>query len=253
MAAVQVEGNSVAVANVAGQLFAFDDACTHRGCALATGTLDGAVVTCPCHGSQFDVTTGAVVAGPATVGVATYTVQVVQDELHVSLSAPDVGRDPQEEKVGPPVAISPEAERETSARALAAVPLFAALDAASIDGLLAFTFRRTFQPGEVIVEEGATGNGLYVVVAGQVEVVKGLGSPRPHRAAVLGPGEPFGEMALLGDWKRSASIRALEESDCLGMDRWVFLAHLQREPQLAIRLLQVLARRLADTSEMLAE
>ncbi len=60
----------VAVANVGGELHAFDDTCTHRGCSLADGTLDGSVVTCPCHGSQFDVTTGAVVRGPAEEPVA---------------------------------------------------------------------------------------------------------------------------------------------------------------------------------------
>ena len=60
----------VAIANVGGELHGFDDTCTHRGCSLAQGTLEGNVVTCPCHGSQFDVTTGAVVRGPATEPVA---------------------------------------------------------------------------------------------------------------------------------------------------------------------------------------
>jgi nitrite reductase/ring-hydroxylating ferredoxin subunit len=60
----------IAVANVGGELHGFDDTCTHRGCSLAQGTLEGTVVTCPCHGSQFDVTTGAVVRGPATEPVA---------------------------------------------------------------------------------------------------------------------------------------------------------------------------------------
>jgi len=251
MVAFQVDGKSVAIANVGGEFFAFDNVCTHQGCDLATGALDGVVVTCPCHGSRFEVTTGAVVAGPATVPVETYAVEVVGDELQVSPSAEYPGGG--QEATEPPRIAPPEAERETTARVLAAVPLFSGLDAASIESLVAFTFRRRFQPGEVIVEEGRTGNGLYVVISGQVEVVKGLGGARPHRAAVLGPAEPFGEMALLGDWKRSASIRALEESECLGMDRWVFVAHLEREPQLAIKLLQVLARRLAETNEKLAE
>lgn len=69
---VMVSGERrVAVANVGGKLFGFDDVCTHRGCSLAEGTLDGTVVTCPCHGSQFDVTSGAVVRGPATEPVQT--------------------------------------------------------------------------------------------------------------------------------------------------------------------------------------
>jgi nitrite reductase/ring-hydroxylating ferredoxin subunit len=63
MVAFDVNGTPVAVANVDGRLLAFDDTCTHRGCSLATGDLDGATVTCPCHGSQFDVTSGAVPPG----------------------------------------------------------------------------------------------------------------------------------------------------------------------------------------------
>jgi catalase len=56
----------IAIANIGGELHGFDDTCTHRGCSLAQGSLEGTVVTCPCHGSQFDVVTGAVVRGPAT-------------------------------------------------------------------------------------------------------------------------------------------------------------------------------------------
>jgi Ferredoxin subunits of nitrite reductase and ring-hydroxylating dioxygenases len=62
MVAFDVDGTPVADANVDGRLLAFDDTCTHRGCSLATGDLDGATVTCPCHGSH-DVTSGAVLGG----------------------------------------------------------------------------------------------------------------------------------------------------------------------------------------------
>jgi CRP-like cAMP-binding protein len=69
----------------------------------------------------------------------------------------------------------------------------------------------------------------------------------------MGPGEPFGELALLGEWPRTASVRAIEPTQCLGIDRWLFLSYLERHPQVAIRLLQVLAHRLADSSERLEE
>jgi len=65
MRAFDVEGTRVAVANVAGTFHAFDDTCTHRQCSLAEGDLEESTVTCPCHGSQFDVTDGAVLEGPA--------------------------------------------------------------------------------------------------------------------------------------------------------------------------------------------
>ncbi len=65
LAAFKVKGTRITIANSAGSLHAFDDTCTHLQCSLADGTLEGAVVTCPCHGSQFDMTSGAVLRGPA--------------------------------------------------------------------------------------------------------------------------------------------------------------------------------------------
>ena len=254
--AFEVEGKRVAVANVDGRLFAFDDACTHRGCSLADGSLKGAAVTCPCHGSVFELTDGSVMNGPATKPLLTYDVEVVAGDISISLDgvASASGEKPATTPAAPSMSVpqprmvdSPSGSasgRERTRAALASVPLFADLDEASIDGLIAFTFHKEFAAGELIVEEGRTGNGLYVVLSGSVEVVQGVGG-HPKRLRVLGPSEPFGEIALLGDWKRTASVRAIDDVDCLGMDRWAFLAHLKTEPALAIRMLQMVAARLA--------
>jgi nitrite reductase/ring-hydroxylating ferredoxin subunit len=83
LAAFDVGGTSVAVANVGGTLYAFGDTCTHLRCSLAEGSLDGTVVTCTCHGSQFDVTTGEVLRGPAKTPVRSYAVRVENDELRI--------------------------------------------------------------------------------------------------------------------------------------------------------------------------
>jgi nitrite reductase/ring-hydroxylating ferredoxin subunit len=269
VALFQVEGRPIAVANVDGRLFAFDDLCTHRGCSLTPGRLDGTSIICPCHASVFQVTDGSVTAGPATRPLRTYEVQVVDGEISILMG----DEPPAEGRSAPPASASSTASPTAAPRlqvstsggdagpadhkrihaALASVPLFADLDAASISRLEAFTFRRQFAAGEVIVEEGRTGNGLYVVLSGSVEVIRGLAGARPQRVAVLGPGEPFGEMALLGDWKRSASVRATDDVECMGMDRWAFLAHLKTEPNLAIRMLQMLAERLAETNARLVE
>src|SRR5215470_12931857 len=80
-----VAGTKVSVANVGGRLHAFDDTCTHRGCSLASGKLDGTTVTCPCHGSQFDVTSGAVLPGPATLPVRSRSVKIEGEDLQVAL------------------------------------------------------------------------------------------------------------------------------------------------------------------------
>lgn len=83
MRVFDVEGTKVNVASVGGQLHAFDDTCTHKACSLAKGKLDGTTVTCPCHGSQFDVTSGAVLRGPAQRPVRSRLVQVEGDDLFV--------------------------------------------------------------------------------------------------------------------------------------------------------------------------
>jgi 3-phenylpropionate/trans-cinnamate dioxygenase ferredoxin subunit len=81
MRAFPVGGARVNVASVDGHLYAFDDRCTHAGCSLAAGTLEGTAVTCGCHGSQFDVTSGAVLRGPATQPLRLHPVQVEGEDL----------------------------------------------------------------------------------------------------------------------------------------------------------------------------
>ena len=85
VAAFEVGGQRVAVANVEGSLYAFGEICTHARCSLAEGELEGKTVTCPCHGSQFDVSTGAVLNPPATEPIPVFELRVEDDELQVKL------------------------------------------------------------------------------------------------------------------------------------------------------------------------
>lgn len=85
MAVFEVAGERVGVANVDGSFHAFSDICTHQQCSLASGELEGKTVTCPCHGSQFDVTSGAVLNPPATEPVPVFSVQVEGDEIKVEM------------------------------------------------------------------------------------------------------------------------------------------------------------------------
>ena len=75
----------ITLANVAGTVYAIDDSCTHRGCSLGDVKLDGTTVQCACHGSRFDVTSGAVVRGPAEDPVRSYPVHVANGEVQVDL------------------------------------------------------------------------------------------------------------------------------------------------------------------------
>ena len=85
MVVVDVNGTRIAVANVQGVYYAFDDECTHEQCSLAEGDLAGTTVTCMCHGAEFDVRSGAVLAPPAVVPIRTYRTRVEGDALHIEV------------------------------------------------------------------------------------------------------------------------------------------------------------------------
>src|SRR5436190_6087300 len=83
--AFEVDGRRVAVANVDGSFYAFDDTCTDQGCSRGQGELDVNVIECPCHGSRFDVKTGSVMQGPAQDPVETFEVKVEDGDLRIAL------------------------------------------------------------------------------------------------------------------------------------------------------------------------
>lgn len=78
----QVDGKTVALANVSGTFYAIENTCLHRGGPLGQGVLSGSVVTCSWHGWEFDVTTGKIKANP-TVGVSCYKVEVRGEDIYV--------------------------------------------------------------------------------------------------------------------------------------------------------------------------
>jgi nitrite reductase/ring-hydroxylating ferredoxin subunit len=81
--AFEVAGQQVAVTRIEGVLHAFGDTCTHRGCSLATGEVLGTAIECECHGSVFDMTTGAVIEGPAEDPEPTFPVRDEGGELQI--------------------------------------------------------------------------------------------------------------------------------------------------------------------------
>ena len=85
LAAFPVTGKRIAIAKAGDAFYAFGDTCTHQGCSLAQGELDGTTVTCPCHGSEFDVTTGEVLRGPAREPVQSYAVRIEDGLLRIEV------------------------------------------------------------------------------------------------------------------------------------------------------------------------
>jgi nitrite reductase/ring-hydroxylating ferredoxin subunit len=75
----------IGVFNVNGAFYAIDDTCTHRGASLSEGECEGTEVICPWHGARFDLVSGANRSPPASRGVASYSVQVVGDEVQIDV------------------------------------------------------------------------------------------------------------------------------------------------------------------------
>lgn len=127
------------------------------------------------------------------------------------------------------------------AASLRTVPLFAGLTAEEL-GLIARSVKeRVYEPGTVIVRQGDPGMGFYLIADGRVEVTHD-----GHRIRELGPGEFFGEMALMEERARTATVTARERTRCLQLVRWDFRALLKEHPDLAVRLLEVVVRRLRE-------
>ena len=79
----EVDGERVALVNVEGELYAVADECTHAGCSLSEGDVDGRMLVCPCHGSEFDVTTGEPTTPPAFEALARYAIRVEGEDVLV--------------------------------------------------------------------------------------------------------------------------------------------------------------------------
>lgn len=131
------------------------------------------------------------------------------------------------------------------------IPLFRHLTYQELVKVLNITYLETHEIGSVIIREGEEGEELYIVLAGVVTVMKGA-----QNITDLGAGVHFGEMALIDQSPRSATIAAKEPSRVLVIGRRPFYNLIRKEPVLAVKLLwsfvQVLSRRLRETNEQLS-
>ena len=126
---------------------------------------------------------------------------------------------------------------------LRAIPLFAELDERALALIAATATEFDASAGHVLVERGQEGAGMFVLEEGSVIV----DLPGGH-TLTRGPGEFFGELALLGGGPRTARVRAATSVRCLAIGRPDFAQLLASEPRIAVAMLPVLARRLADAA-----
>ena len=137
-----------------------------------------------------------------------------------------------------------------NAEFLKRVSWFEDLDQKSLDAIANAAVEQSYQPGQEILRQGDTGVGAFIIRSGKVEIVQEKDG-KVTQLATLGPGEVFGEMALLDEFPRSASARAVEPTTCLGIQRWHFKGILESHPQLALALLPILTRRIRSAEGML--
>ncbi|MDY7041662.1 MAG: non-heme iron oxygenase ferredoxin subunit [Chloroflexota bacterium] len=90
MVSAWVGGRKVLLYNVAGEFYATDEQCTHRECSLEEGKLAGNVISCPCHGARFDVTTGAVLNPPAKIALPAHPVKLEGNNVLVGIDTADI-------------------------------------------------------------------------------------------------------------------------------------------------------------------
>jgi CRP/FNR family transcriptional regulator, cyclic AMP receptor protein len=128
------------------------------------------------------------------------------------------------------------------------VPLFRGCAEASLRRLAERTTEVEFRTGTPIVQQGQVGNGLLILVVGSALVQTG-----DQELARLGPGEVIGELSVIDQEPRMASVTALEPSICLALASWDLLEVLDSDPQLARNLLAELAGRLRAADARIGE
>jgi len=151
--------------------------------------------------------------------------------------------------VAPAPALTPDRKRDLLAR----VPLFQGFAPRELDALVPAARSVTVAARHEVFHKGDPGSQLYVVIDGRLKAL--TTSPEGNDVVfnVMGPGEVFGEVALLSESPRSATVRAIERCELLVLDRRDLFAFLRRNPDVAVRMLTVVVERLVRVSELVED
>ncbi len=137
--------------------------------------------------------------------------------------------------------------------AFAAVPLFARLGRGQRARLARFATTRRYRAGSIIVRQGDTSMALYVVLSGRVAIEQESDHGAPVRVHEVGSRGFFGEMGLIDDMPRSATVVALEPTECALLAKWDFRNELRHDPDIALALLPILTQRLRQATAQSAD
>lgn len=136
-----------------------------------------------------------------------------------------------------------------SVETLRSIPLFAQIDDRDLEQIAAAAAVRAFGKHSIVVTEGDLSNSLYVILRGEVKVYVSDEDGNLNIINRLGAGDYFGELALIDEGPRSASIEAVTHCQMLILSRPYFLTYLEEHPAVAIQLLQGMVQRLRNTTE----
>jgi CRP/FNR family transcriptional regulator len=136
---------------------------------------------------------------------------------------------------------------ERVAEFLTSVPLFRSLKRRQIERLAVRFVRRKYAAGQDIVVQGQSGIGLFILVSGKAEAIRVHTDGTKMVVNTFGPTDFFGELALLDDAPRTASVVATADCECLALTQWEFLSALREDADMAIVILQEMARRFRRT------
>ena len=131
------------------------------------------------------------------------------------------------------------------------VPLFTGLKPRQLEALAKRFVERQYPAGATIVSQGQGGEGFFIIVSGKAEAVRERSDGEKTVVNTFGPTDFFGEMALLDDGLRTASVCATEATQCLVLARWDFLAVMREDAEAAVTVLVELARRFRRALEAL--
>ena len=135
------------------------------------------------------------------------------------------------------------AEVEKAVNVLAKVPLFKGLGKRQLEKLARIMVDRTCDEGEVIVPQGQTGYGFFVIASGAAKAVRERSDGSEVVVNTFGPGDFFGELSMLDDGPRTATVLATEPTRCLVLPRWNFLGVLRQDGEMTVSIMVELAKR----------
>jgi CRP/FNR family transcriptional regulator len=132
------------------------------------------------------------------------------------------------------------------------VPVFSALGDDELQRVAEVAVPRRFGANEVVFREGDESSTCYVVRSGHARAIREHGDGRSITLATFGPGDIFGELAMFDDERRSATVEAIEETEAIAILAGDMRRLLREHPDIAVKLLSALGRRLRETNERLA-